>query len=260
MAIRYDKSYNAEIRKVVRNFNLKRNRAIKRGFKNVPAPIKVSDLKARYTTRKLLNEQLQLLSDFSSGRNKVLQKIETTGGATAIEWEFDYLKSNEREARKYLQREYERVSRRVGEFPGERMQLDAIKKKIDTLDMNIMYMDQSQFNTYRSAIREYINKPKKQEAGYRGFLKEVDLVMSLVGIDEKTKNRFFDKFKVLNPEEFYRLYNFSDLVSRIYELADSPVYSGSIKMNASEEDARDLIETLIEETDDLISDVKQGKI
>ena len=50
MAIRYDANYNREISRVVKNFNNKRNRAIKRGLKNVPAPIKVSDLKARYRT------------------------------------------------------------------------------------------------------------------------------------------------------------------------------------------------------------------
>ena len=128
MAIRYDKAYNAEIARTVKNFNQSRNRAIKRGFKNVPAPMKVSDLKARYTSRQALNKQLTQLRKFSKTKN-ALREIETKGGVTAINWELNYLKSNMKAAKEFFQKEYKLVSSKVGDFPGERMRLDAISKK-----------------------------------------------------------------------------------------------------------------------------------
>ena len=181
MAIRYDKSYNAEIARTVKNFNQKRNRAIKRGFKSVPSPIKVSDLKARYTTRDELNKQLTQLRKFSS-KEDLLKKVENQGGASAIEWEFGYLKSNLKSAKDYFEGEYKRVSKRVGKFPGERMYLDTIASKIKLLDFNIDYMTQSQFRSAKSTISEFFNAPANRKAQYRGFLSEVEWVMEKTGI------------------------------------------------------------------------------
>lgn len=256
MAIRYDANYNAKINRVVKNFNQKRNRAIKRGFKNVPQPIKVSDLKARYTSRRELNKQLTQLTRFSRGGDAVLRKVENEGGATAIKWEFDYLKSNVKAAKKFFADEYRTVAAKVGDFPGERMRLDTITKKLATLDLDLAYMNQQQFNSYRSAIREYINKPKKYAAGYRGFLSEVEAVMRIVGIDEKTIDQFFEKFSVLTPDQFHKLYENSDLIARVYEIAGSPDTPGTIKLNTSKDETKELIDTLLEETDDLIKDAQ----
>lgn len=257
MAIRYDANYNAKINRVVKNFNQKRNRAIKRGFKNVPQSIKVSDLKARYTSRRELNKQLTQLAKFSRGGDAVLRKIENQGGATAIKWEFDYLKSNVKAAKKFFADEYRTVAAKVGDFPGERMRLDTIAKKLATLDLDLAYMTQSQFNSYRAAINEYINKPKNYAAGYRGFLSEVENVMRMVGIAESDIDKFFEKFKVLTPDQFHQLYENSELVARVFELADSPEYDGTIKLNTGKDEATDLVETLMEETDDLVDMAKQ---
>lgn len=259
MAIRYDANYNAKIARVVKNFNQKRNRAIKRGFKSVPAPIKVSDLKARYTTRKDLNRQLDILTKFSHDRNTVLKRIENQGGATAIKWEFDYLKANEELARQFFIREYKRIAPKTVDFPGEKMRLDNIKAKIDILDLDIATMNQSQFNSYRSTINEFINKPKNYAAGYRGFLSQIERVMRYLNIDDDTINSFFDKFSVLEPEQFHKLLEESDLVSRVFELADSPEY-GKMKLNTTNEDAEKLVNTLMEETDDLVKKAQEEEM
>lgn len=257
MAIRYDKVYNAKIAQTVKRFNEKRNRAIKRGFKNVPAPIKVSDLKARYTSRSELNKQLTQLNKFSKQGYDILRNVENQGGAKAIKWELSYLKSNAKAAKEFFNREYKIISSKVGDFPGERMRLDAIAKKLSTLDLDVTYMNQSQFNSYRSAINEFINKPKKSAAGYRGFLSEVEKVMTMVGIDKDTQNTFFDKISVLSHEQFNKLYQTNDLISRIYEIADSPEYDETIKLNTTVDEARDLINTLLEETDDIVAEAQQ---
>lgn len=256
MAIRYDKSYNAKIAQVVKRFNEKRNRAIKRGFKDVPAPIKVSDLKARYTTRSEMNKQLTQLSKFASRGYDVLKEVENQGGAKAIKWELSYLKSNLELSKEYYKKQYALIASKVGDFPGERMRLDTISKKLSTLELDLAYMTQSQFNSYRAAIKEFINKPKKMMAGYRGFLKEVDNVMTMVGIKEDKKKLFFSKIDTLTPEQFNYLFEKSDIVSRVYDLADSPTYEHGIKLNTTEDIAEDLIETLLEETDDLVKKAK----
>ena len=258
MAIRYNKAYNREISNVVRSFNQKRNRAIQQGFKNVPSKIKVSDLKARYTSRKLMNKQLKLMREFSTGGNKVLKEVENKGGAESIAWEFKYLKSNEKLAREHFIREFKMVGKKLGEYPGERQRLDAISRKINLLDMDVAYMSQSQFNSYRATINEFMKLPSRQKAGYRGFLSELDWVMSVAGFDEKSKNDLFRKLNSLTPQQFYYMYENSDIIKRIYELVDSPEF-GEMKLNTSTEDAQEKVQTLIDTADVLIKQAKHPK-
>ena len=260
MAIRYTKGYNKEIRKAVKHFNDVRRTLIKRGVKLTPSPIKVSELKARYQTRRELNKELTLLNKVSSRSDRLLREVENQGGARAVKWELDYLKLNTLKAIEYFEHEAAIERKRLPEFPGERMRLDAIEQKIDYLKMDIDYMNQDQFRSYRSVIREYMSIPGKQKGGYRGFLNEIENVMRVVGYDEATINTFFNKFKVLTPSQFQDLYETSDLISRIYELADSPIYSDTLKLNTTKENAKEMIDTLLEETDELVAKSKSGEL
>jgi len=258
MAIRYDPGYNKEIRDVVRNFNRKRNRAYAKGFRDLPDLVKVSDLKARYSSREDLNKQLKMLKTFSSGGNGILEAIENQGGATSTAWEFKYLKENAEDARDYFLRQYKLVAKKVGRFPGERLRLENIAEKINFLDMDIKYLDQEQFRSYKATINEYLKSASKQRAGYRGFLAEVVSVMKMVGIEDRDINRVFNKVKELSPSQFFTMYEESDLISRIYELADSPIYTGgTLKLNTTPDRAKELVDTFVEEVDDLVEKAKK---
>lgn len=260
MAIRYTKAYNKEIRQAVKHFNSVRSTLSKRGVKLTPSPLKVSELKARYQTRRELNKELNLLNKVSSSSDRLLKEIENNGGVKSVKWELDYLKLNQKKALAYFKREAEYERRRLPQYPSEKMRLDAIEQKIQYLQLDLDYMNQQQFRSYRAAIREYMATPAKMKGGYRGFLNEIENVMRLVGYDDTTINSFFEKFKVLTPSEFNSLYANSDLISRIYELADSPIYSDSIKINTSQSDAKEMIDTLLEETDDLVKKAKSGEL
>lgn len=255
MAIRYNKELNARLRREVDNFNKKRKRAIQRGFRQLPPAMKVSELKARYTVKSDLDRELNRLRKFNV--TNALERVETQGGIDSTSWELKYLKGNVRNARDYFEREYKRVSKRVSKFPGEAGRLNNIRAKIDILDIDLSYMNQEQFRSAKRAIFEYVEAPAKRRAGYRGFLSEVDLVMQRVGYSSDEINEVLNKFNKLNPEQFLYAYDHFDIISRIYEIADSPIY-GMLKMNTTDEDARDLIETLKEEVDGIIKDAKNN--
>lgn len=256
MAIRYTKDLNAKIRKEVKNFNARRKILSKRGIKLTPAPLKVSDLKARYQSRRDLERELGLLSKASSRNDSLLKEVENSGGATAIEWELQYLKINEQKAKEYFERERKIVASKVGRFPGERMRLDNIEQKIALLDLDKDYMNQDQFNSYRSIIREYMSIPAKMKGGYRGFLIEVEESMTRLGYSKESINKVFNKLSKLSPSQFHQFYEENDLVGRIYELIQSPKHGGSNDFTTTEEDAEDKIATFIEELDDNIAKYK----
>lgn len=256
MAIRFDKSYNSEIRKVVKNFNQKRNRAIKRGVKNLPPPLTVSELKSRYETRAALNKDLGLIRKFNT--NEALKTVETSGGAKAIKWEYEYLKKNLNEAKSFYDREIKNASRldtplRVA----KKDYINNLKAKRDYLDLEYEQLNQSQFRTFRKTINSALNYNNITSANYRGWLKEVEIIMRQLGYGNKEIDRFFEGFDELSPQEFITAYRQSNLVSRIYELY-VPRRDGSFQLSTDEDDAKDLINTFMIEKNDMIKKAKRS--
>lgn len=252
MAIRYDSEYNARLAREVRNYNKRRNRAVKRGFTNLPPTVKVSDLKARYTSRSDLERELNVLRQFR--QKGLLERIENRGGARAISWQFDNLKANANAAKKYFEREYERVSKRTLTYPGERLYLDNIQAKIKILELNVDYMKQEQFRSAYSAISEFMTSIETRKSQYRGFLHVVDWLMEKQGISDKARDDFFKKFEQLTPNQFLYAYDNNAIIAKIYSLyhksSDGEAYI------VEEEDPEDMVDQLMEEADEIVKDAK----
>lgn len=255
MAIRFTPSYNAEIRRVVNSFNKKRTRAIKKGYRDLPPPLTVADLKARYDNRSDLDRDLKLIQKFNS--DEALLEVENSGGAKAIAWEVMYLKNNIKKAKEFYDRElYEARNEKVEGLVTKNEYVNNIKAKRDILDLELAQLNQSDYRTYRATINEYLRASSRTAAGYRGWLKEVETIMRNMGYDNKTINKFFEGFEKLTPRQFLKLYRNNSLVSRIYELY-IPTVDHSFKLSAPEEEAKDLIDTFMEEKDQMIKDVQR---
>ena len=258
MTIRYNQGYNAKIARTVKNFNQKRNRMYAKGFRDLPQAVKVSDIKARNKTRKDLDRELALMSKFSKGGSDILSSMENLGGATTTSWNMQYLKQNVKQAREHFLRQYKITAAKVGEMPGERLHLETLAEKLSILDMDVKYMSQEQFRNYQATINEYLRYPGVQRGGYRGFLSEVTEIMKRVGIEDKDINTFIDKMKQLTPDQFTKMYQESDLINRIYNIADSPIYGGGLKLDPEDaKEAKEISQALLEQVDDLIKKAKQ---
>lgn len=261
MAIRYTPKYNAEIRRVVHNFNQTRKRANEAGYakSKIPNSIKVSELKARYKNRRELNKELNRLKNFS--RQSLKQIVETEGGATTNEWNINYLKSHTNAAKEHFVNRREMLENKIRNgFPGEKMALNNVESKLNILNLDLNTLSEQQLRSYQATVNEYLNFPNRSVRGYRGFLSEVDWVMGNVGIDEEEKKAFFEKFSQLTPDQFQYIYDNSDLIDRIYMLVDSPQHGGTeeITMNASSKAAKGMINSLIQQVDDLIAEAKEN--
>lgn len=256
MAIRFDPAYNAEIRRVVRNFNQKRNRAIKRGYRYLPPKMTVSELKSRYTSRSQLNRDLNALKRFSREGDKALKVVETSGGAKAIKWEYDYLKRNLKYAKEFYDREIEDAARLDTPMRVAKAEyINNLRSKRDYLNLEITELSQSQFRTFRNTINEYLYANERNMSGYRNWMNEVELIMRNLGYDNKTINKFFEGFNELSPRQFLTMYRQSQIVSRIYELY-IPTRDHSFRLSTTEEDAKDLINTFMVEKDEMIKKAK----
>lgn len=258
MAIRFDKNLNSEMRRVVRNFNQKRNRAIKRGYHYIPQPLTVSELKRRYTSRSDLIRDLNRISQFNRGKDEVLKVVETSGGAKAIKWEYDYLKANLKYAQSFFDREIENASKLDTELNVAKMEyVNNLKTKRQFLELEFAELNQSQFNTMRATINEALNVNNRNLASYRGWMNEVENIMRYLGYSNKEINSFFKGFDELTPEQFLKMYRQNALVSRIYELY-IPSREEGFTLSTTEDDAKDLINTFIAEKQEMIEKAKQG--
>lgn len=256
MAIRYDKALNAEIRRVVRNFNQKRNRAIQRGFHHLPPSLTVSELKSRYTSRSQLTRDLRLIEGFNKSKDDALRVVETSGGAKAIKWEYDYLKANLKYAKQFYEREISDAAKLDTTMNVAKAEyLNNLKSKRDYLNLELAELNQSQFRTFRNTINEYLYANERNLKGYRNWMNEVELIMRNLGYDNKTINKFFEGFNELTPRQFLNMYRQSALVSRIYELY-IPSREGDFKLSTTEEDAKELINTFMIEKDEMIKKAK----
>lgn len=255
MSIKFDAELNAEIRDTVRNYNKRRLRLEKAGYKNVPEPILVSELKATYTKRSDLTRELERLRNIK--RTDLTEKIENQGGVKAVKWEYDYLKANAKAAQEYFKREYERVSKRVGTFPGEQTYLNNIGVKIDVLSTSISYMNKSEFNAAVAYVTEFANYAGRRKAAYRGYLREVEWVMDLLGYPETEKKKFFNKFGKLTPSQFLYMFDNNSIIDRIYNLYHKD-YGGEAFLTDSEDNARELIDELMGQADEMIQDAKEN--
>lgn len=256
MAIKFDPAYNAEIRRVVKNFNQKRNRAIKRGYRYLPPTLTVSELKSRYTSRKQLNRDLNLIKKFNAKGDDALRVIETSGGAKAIKWEYDYLKRNLQYAKEFYDREISDAARLDTPMMVAKSEyINNLKSKRDYLNLELAELSQSQFRTFRNTINEYLYANERNLSGYRNWMNEVELIMRNLGYDNKTINKFFEGFNELTPRQFLNMYRQSALVSRIYELY-IPTKDHSFKLSTTEEDAKELINTFMVEKDEMIKKAK----
>ena len=133
--------------------------------------------------------------------------------------------------------------------------INNLKSKRDYLNLELTELSQSQFRTFRNTINEYLYANERNMTDYRNWMNEVELIMRNLGYDNKTINKFFEGFNELTPRQFLTMYRLSQLVSRIYELY-IPTKDHSFRLSTSEEDAKDLINTFMDERDEMIKKAK----
>lgn len=252
MSIRFSKDYENKIRSSIKNYNTRVKRALDAGVpKNrLPELAKISEFKYNYTSKREMDKALARLDRFtrdSTNKTKV-------GEINASKWKYDYLRNNKNLALDYFQSEYDRVNKRVLTYPGERMYLNNISAKIDVLKKKTKEMEQYEFDASVSAVNEFMHVSSQRTKQYRGFLHEVDVVMDVLDIPETDKKKFFKKFEVLTPSQFFYAYDNSSLISRVYELYFKRDEDGEVILNTDGVTAKKLINSLMEEADDIITD------
>lgn len=254
MAIRFTPEYNARINKIVQDYNRRVRRANVEGKirkDQLPEKVSVKTLKKSYTNRADLERELKNLESFR--RKSVREEIE---GVSSYETEL--ILQNRRSAIKYWEKEAAYAKSKADQnYPLQKKRYNEIQRNLDVLKKGMKDATSREKISMARSIEDYRKSFERQATGYRGFLSELDAVMEKLDYPKSQRDEVFDKLSQLNQSEFYELYKTVDLVGTIYQLADSPKYTGGeLVIHSSVKSAKRNIDSFIEQLDGLIAEVK----
>lgn len=245
--IKYDDKLNAELRRIVKNFNQKRNRAYRRGFSYLPNKQYVSTIKTMFDSRSELRRYLKELEKFNKLKDSALETIETLGGGRTSRWNLMFIKDNLRDTKAFYDRQIEEAQELFYEDEysiARRDYLFNLQQKRAYLDMNIMNLDQSGIKTFEKYTRQALEYNKSNVVAYKGFLSGVEKAMEQLGYDKKSISKLYEKMANISPAQFIKMYRKSDLIARLYDIIPSPEH-GKGAINTGEEEAKQLIDKFI---------------
>lgn len=261
MAIKYDAELNNEIRRVVKNFNQKRKRAIRRGYSYLPNKVYVSDIKTNFESRADLKRYLKELEKFNKLKNSALETVETLGGGRTSRYNLMFLRDNLKDTKAFFDRQIAEAKELFYEDQysmARRDYLFNLEAKRAYLDQNIMTLTQSGLKTFEKYTQQALRYNKSNVSAYKGFLSGVEQIMKQVGFDSKEINQFYEKMSNISPAQFIKMYRKHDVVGRIFDMLGSPA-TGKSSINTSDEDARIIIDKFMDDFGKMTQDVIDNK-
>lgn len=240
MAIRYNKEFNAEIQKIVKNFNAKVDRLERQEQEIRPEKTSVSELKKVYQNRRQLKRKLRQLQSFSRrGAEKVFI---TPGGVEMTEWEYetgraDYIMVKRRIAKQ--------VRIETPKTPSPYLKKERLQNAEDRLsEMQKSFKDLSlkELQRAQSTINLEINRRLKEDIFKNNLLKRLGSALESRGYDPNILNRFreFTGEELLmiynNEAELEDVMNFSDTLTELLETTEMTSRDGKLKITSTQFD------------------------
>lgn len=198
MAIRYDRQFNQEIRRVVANFNKKVKRLEQTDHTILPDRVLVSDLKKEFTKRGDLKRELRRLQQFSErGAEEVL----TIGSMTDTKWGFAIEKERARITKQNLTREINSIESKTDISPRTSDYLKNLKYRRSYLNKPISSLAPYQLSTRQKIIAQDENRENKQDQFYNNMFSMLFKTAYQVGADRDQLLEIMTTLRRLSPAQ-----------------------------------------------------------
>lgn len=212
-----------DLRKLAKNVNQKIRRASKRGEKDLPDLVSVRDLKAQFTNKKDLKREMSQLRKILNNK-EALRRHKTQDGSIS-NWRFDYIKSNLRSTKKWIDREIERQRFIYKDYDDHFYSIKwKVYKLIDERDIINQELDKlsaQQLRTVGTVVDRYKRRNLKTIAGRNYFMRNLDSLLQARGTSLTERKKIKDKLDTMSNEEFEEFYERHDIVSEIMSAIDS---------------------------------------
>lgn len=208
MAIRYDKKFNHEIARIVKNFNSKITRL--EGMERVLAPktVLVSELKSQYSERNDLKRRLRELQLFSE---KGIEEEVLVGDKSTTRYEMKLDTRRVARTKANLTREIKKAEQSAR--TANTVYVRNLRKRREILNQPLAKLTEKQ-RTYRSKIIESeIDPKKKQGRFYHNLFQMIYKTAYVAGMKPKDVEKALAVFRRLTPAQL------ADAVGSIKELS-----------------------------------------
>lgn len=224
--IRYDKGFNLEISKTVRNYNAKITRLAKKGFDYLPEKVSISELKATYFTRPKMRRRLKQLKLFSM---RGMEHLEPDTITPMTRYEYKILKSNLRSAKAFQTRQikaYAKLPSLVGtmELPRQHftdVEYFAKQRNRAAMNINIKKASLQQIQSLKKKINRYQKYDSQSLTFKLAMLGRMGDLCSLFGGDFDKINKILDKLILMDSDAFVELFQANALFKEITRLRPS---------------------------------------
>lgn len=258
MAKQYLPDISKDIRRIVKNFNQKRARAIQRGYSYVPEKQFVKAIKRNYSTKSQLQSYLKKLAKYNEMGSSAHEIVSTRGGARISKYQMYFIKSNLEYTKDFYDEQIAEAEILFEDDPysiARRDYLLNLQEKRKYLDQNILDLSQSGLSTVTKYMNFALNNETMKAASYRGFMSGLDDVMGRLGYSKAEINAIYAKLNDLSPAEFVKFYRANDYIKRIYDLIPSPEHGKKV-INLSDKKAKELVDNFIKKFDSDLEKLK----
>ena len=244
MAIRYDKQFSEDIRKVVSNFNRKVARLEKQERELIPEKISVKDLKNQFISRYELKRKLNELKRFS--QRGVEEVITTEKGIKFTKWGFENLKREVRRAKYVTNREIKSLSKGLTPLTITRKSsFNLAKSRMKILDKDINNLTQGELNKLTANINRVLDYDQKAEQFQDNFTSMIFSEYGISGAPKYIVDGLTEFFSKLTPQQLLKLNKISSEVQAITDY--SPTKGNQIAASRM----RDILKSLYDKMPEL---------
>lgn len=199
MAIRYTKEFNAEIRRVVKNYNAKIKRLNQKGVIDTPEQVYVSDLKEEFSSRAGLLRRLKDLQAFSKAGSEERVRI---GNYQASRYQYEREKAMVARAKRNLTVEI-REAKKDLRGPYTTLYLDNLIANRQFLNIPIAKLTIPQLRRRQKIVERNEDRERRDKIFYDNVTQALFRTAYQTGVDPDKILAVITELRKLTPHQFY---------------------------------------------------------
>ncbi len=241
--IRYDSEYNANIQRVVSNFNRKVARLNRAGAIGIPEKVSVRDIKSKFYTRTELNQYLRDLQRFSK---RGAEDIVTINGQDFTKYDIDLFRRRLRNERRRLTKEIQQAESYKPQYPMKHdMYTTGLRTKRSALSAKWA-------DIITSKIKEkLIDEPYRRQVIYDNYLEILFQDAYQMGFDDDKIEYIKSKLLELPPRKFINALEGDPNIQYIFDYYHSLTRTSQVDPNGL-----DAFEQLYQNIDAIVEQYK----
>lgn len=263
--MKFTKSQNAELRRVVDNFNKKVKLLEQQGIK-APEHVKVRELKETIGNQRELNRRMNQLKKFSVKSGKTMVRV-GKDRVKMSKWQRDILYANRRVAKRRLEKEVGQYQRAIASKSAKKAPVQAMKKEVlanklsqlEYVSRDISSMSKSQLETAISTAEHEVNKYRSDKNFYDNFFDMMFKDAQVTGLKDKRLSTIKNKLRQLSPEQLYIAYNAEPMLKHFVEYYSVKDFN-ALQSEADEAEINKMntnIENLLSKVDSIVSEFSE---